>query len=89
MTLYPARHHSVLGTPTVYRLPSTVRAGASAIARDHGSIALHARYAPTKGHLFFPYVRPRIAPRKGDLTQNCPSFILPKRVSERATQTLT
>ena len=66
-----------LGTPTVYRLPSTVRAGAMAMARDHGSIALNARYARPKGVPLptvylrtVPYIRPFSIPKKENSTQN-------------------
>ena len=69
MTLHPAQHHSLLTTR-----PWT---GATAMARDHGSIALNARYARPKGVPLptvylrtVPYIRPFSIPKKENSTQN-------------------
>jgi hypothetical protein len=44
------------------------------MARDHGSIALYARYAPTKGYLYLlctvPNVPTLAMPKKGGTTHN-------------------
>ena len=57
------RHYQLLGTPYSVLGAS---AGATAMARDHGSIALYARYARPRGHLFFPYVPTLAMPKKGE-----------------------
>ena len=42
------------------------------MARDHGSIALYARCARPKGHLFFPFVRPQTLPNKETQLKTAP-----------------